>query len=178
MCPKLTGQAYISHFGGDPSSVTISGVSAGAGSVLHQDLGKGSSFTYLGIADQWVAYGGLLGESLFQSSIAASPYLPKQHAYNGWVPTQAYYAFAELAGCPVGPYRNVTEKLFDCLVSSDTASLQNASVEVSSSATFGTWGFLPVTDGIFVQDVPSRQLLERRLNGRNLLVGNNASTYA
>lgn len=40
---------------------------------------------------------------------------------------------------------------------------------------YGTWVFLPVTDGVFVQDEPSRQLLEQRVNGRNALVGNNAN---
>lgn len=42
-------QAYIELFGGDPSQVTISGVSAGGGSVMLQDI----------------AYGGTLGTSLF-----------------------------------------------------------------------------------------------------------------
>jgi carboxylesterase type B len=42
-------QAYIDLFGGDPEQVTISGVSAGAGSVMLQDI----------------AYGGTLGTSLF-----------------------------------------------------------------------------------------------------------------
>jgi hypothetical protein len=34
---------------------------------------------------------------------------------------------------------------------------------------------LPVTDGVFIQDVPSQQLLEKKVNGENLLVGNNAN---
>lgn len=124
-----------------------------------------------------IAYGGSLGESLFRSSIAASPYLPKQYAFNDWVPTQSYYAFAEAAGCPVRAYRSVNATIFDCLVSRDVATLSNASLEVSNAGTFGTWGFLPVTDGVFLQDVPSRQLLDKRLNGRSLLIGNNASAY-
>jgi carboxylesterase type B len=41
--------------------------------------------------------------------------------------------------------------------------------------TYGTWAFLPVTDGTLVQSLPSTQLLEKRVNGRSLLVGNNAN---
>ena len=32
-----------------------------------------------------------------------------------------------------------------------------------------------MTDGTFVQDLPSRQLLSKQVNGQNLLVGNNAN---
>lgn len=35
--------------------------------------------------------------------------------------------------------------------------------------------FLPVTDGTLIQDLPSQQLLRKQVNGRNLLVGNNAN---
>jgi carboxylesterase type B len=152
-------QSYITQFGGDPSAVTISGESAGAGSVMLLDM----------------AYGGSLGDSYFRNTIAASPYLPKQYAYNDWVPSQNYYAFADRAGCRIGAYGNASSTLFDCLVSKSTETLQNASSEVEATATYGTWAFLPVTDGVFVQDVPSAQLLEKRLNGRNALIGNNAN---
>ena len=56
----------------------------------------------------------------------------------------------------------------------DTATLINASAVISQSGTYGTWGFLPVTDGVFVQQTPSQQLLQKRVNGKNCLAGNNA----
>jgi carboxylesterase type B len=121
------------------------------------------------------AYGGTLGDSLFQNSIAASPYLPKQYGYKDWVPSQNYYAFANAAGCSITGYSNASNTIFDCLLSKDTATLQKASVAVTATVTFGTWAFLPVTDGSLVQSVPSSQLLEKRVNGRSLLVGNNAN---
>jgi carboxylesterase type B len=152
-------QTYIEQFGGNTSAVTISGESAGGGSVMLQDM----------------AYGGSLGDSLFRSTIAASPYLPKQYAYDHWIPSQNYYAFADRANCSVTAYGNASSTIFDCLVSQDTETLQSASVDVTNTATFGTWAFLPVTDDIFVQDEPSSQLLENRVNGRNALIGNNAN---
>ena len=81
----------ISIFGGNASQVTISGESAGGGSVMLQDI----------------AYGGSLGSSLFvnvslleirrsprglmfiHQTIAASPYLPMQYGYK--------------TGCPLNP---------------------------------------------------------------------------
>ena len=35
-------------------------------------------------------------------------------------------------------------------------------------------GFLPVTDGVFIQQSPSQQLLKKQVNGKNCLAGNNA----
>lgn len=156
-------QAYISQFGGDPHNVTIAGESAGGGSVMLHTMGQG----------------GALGTSLFQNAIAASPYLPLQFGYKDFEPTQSYYAFAAEAGCFNGTaYGNTRQNIFQCLLTKDTATLQQANVKVSASSFYGTWSFLPVTDGNYVQSVPSKQFNERKVNGKRLLVGNNGAEGA
>ena len=97
-------------------------------------------------------------------------YVAKQFNYNDKVPTQYYQAFAEAAGC-TGGSNTTNSTIFDCLVSADTAVLQNASGTVSESGDFGTFAFLPVTDGNFVQAAPSKQLLEKAVSGKRLLIG-------
>jgi len=154
-------QQYIHLFNGDPTRVTIAGESAGAGSVMLQDM----------------AYGGSLGTQLFENSIVASPYLPMQYGYKDWEPSQAYYAFAIAAGCPptTGYGAANSTPIFECLVSKDIETVTNASDLVSQSASYGTWAFLPVTDGVFIQDLPSRQLGRGQVNGLRIMSGNNAN---
>jgi carboxylesterase type B len=153
-------QRYIHLFGGDPTQVTIGGESAGAGSVMLQDI----------------AYGGTLGTTLFRNTFAASPYLPMQYEYNGFQPTQSYYAFAGAVGCgPTLPYGGRSQTIFECLQAKDVATLVNASATISQSGTYGTWAFLPVTDYNLIPALPSQALLKRRLNGLHILVGNNAN---
>lgn len=91
-----------------------------------------------------------------------------QHGYKDQAPTKSYMAFASAAGCPSDA------STFKCLVSKDSATLKNASYTVSVYGTYGTWAFLPVTDGTFLQDLPSHQLRKRRVNGRSILTGSNA----
>ena len=107
-------------------------------------------------------------------AIAASPYLPMQYGYADFIPSQSYYAFASALGCfgpPTLPQSNFSASIFQCLVGKDTESLQNASATISGSSRYGTWAFLPVTDGVFVQQLPSQQLLKKQVNGNRILVG-------
>ena len=56
-------------------------------------------------------------------------------------------------------------------MNADTAVLQKASAAVSVSGEFGTFAFLPVTDGNFIQAAPSQQLLQKAVSGKRLLIG-------
>lgn len=70
------------------------------------------------------------------------------------------------------PQSNITTtSIFHCLTTKDTVTLQNASAVVSGSGRFGTWGFLPVTDDTYIEQLPSQQLLKKQVNGANALVG-------
>ncbi|RYC64715.1 hypothetical protein CHU98_g1509 [Xylaria longipes] len=142
----------IHHFGGDPDRVTISGVSAGGGSVMLLAM----------------AYDGREGNALFQGLIASSPYLPTQWNFDDAWPTLSYQAFVEQAGC------SDAEVPFECLQSADTVVLQNASSQVSMSGNYGQWAFIPVTDGKLIRKRPSEQLvINRAVNGLRVLTGNN-----
>ena len=97
-----------------------------------------------------------------------------QYGYADFVPSQSYYAFASALGCfgpPALPQSNSSASIFQCLVGKDTEALQNASATISASSRYGTWAFLPVTDGVFTQQLPSQQLLKKQVNGNRLLVG-------
>ncbi|KAI1372566.1 alpha/beta-hydrolase [Hypoxylon crocopeplum] len=150
-------QKYIHLFGGDPEEVTIAGESAGGGSVM-----------LLGMA-----YGGADNTALFKGIIASSPYLPTQWEYDGTRPTDYYYRFADSVGCLTDGIE-ANGPVFECLVSADTVALQNASDYVSASGLYGQWAFIPVTDGTFIQERPTSQLLEGgELNGIRILSASN-----
>ncbi|KAL8709781.1 MAG: hypothetical protein Q9220_005567 [cf. Caloplaca sp. 1 TL-2023] len=119
---------------------------------------------------QWVqTYIGLFGGNSSQVTIAGV-------SAGDFVPTQFYYAFAAAVGCFNGlPQANANDSVFNCLVSKDTDALQNASATISGSGRYGVYGFLPVTDGTFIQQLPSQQLLTKKVNGKRILSGNNAN---
>lgn len=102
--------------------------------------------------------------------IAASPYTAPQFEYNDDIPKIHYHDFAARVGCYEG-MSSSEHSIFECLVRANTEELQYASSNISTSGAWGTWAFLPVTDGEFVQDLPSRQLLEKRVSGKRILSG-------
>ncbi|KAI1812597.1 carboxylesterase family protein [Poronia punctata] len=146
----------IHLFGGNPHEVTISGESAGGGSVMLLAM----------------ANGGREGDSLFKGLIPSSPYLPTQWDFDDSRPTLTYNAFVEQAGCT-----DAKSKL-RCLRSADTVVLQEASAVVSVGGNFGQWAFIPVTDGELIRERPTKQLLSKRVNGHRILTGNNENEGA
>ncbi|KAH6654742.1 acetylcholinesterase precursor [Truncatella angustata] len=146
-------QKNIHLFGGNKSEVTIYGISAGAGSVLHHSL----------------AYGGTQGNKLFKNGMAASPWLSRQYKYNDDFPTSLYEQFARLSGCG-----EENDKL-SCLRGKDNETLQRANNETNYAGPYGWWSFTPVIDGSFIQSLPSQQLFEKKeVNGQNMWVSYNA----
>lgn len=146
-------ETHIHKFGGDRNKITVSGESAGAGAVLHLSLSPKVRSKFQGIA--------------------ASPYLPGQHSYDGDVPTRRYYAFSAQAGC------GSSGKVLKCLRSADPKVLQLANYNVTvSGSVYRTWAFDPVTDGKFITKRPSQNLFEGNVNGRSILVGTNANEGA
>ncbi|OBT88219.1 hypothetical protein VE02_02423 [Pseudogymnoascus sp. 03VT05] len=107
--------------------------------------------------------GGTLGTALFRNAIVSSPYFPGQNKF---------YDFSVAAGCPS------SGSVFDCLLAKDSMTLQQASSQISTTQTYGTWAFLPVTDGTFIKQLRSKQLLAKKVNGKRILFGSNANEGA
>ncbi|KAJ1325622.1 acetylcholinesterase [Microdochium nivale] len=153
-------QQYIAHFGGDPRHVTIAGESSGAGSAVHQAL----------------AYGGR-DAGLFNNIYVSSPYLPSIYAFDNPLPVNHYYEFARLAGCvPKLSHEHRNKEVFECLVAADSSVLQNASQLIATTrGYFGSFAWVPVVDGNFIEDSPVCQLSRGAIAGKHVLVGTNAN---
>lgn len=91
------------------------------------------------------------------------------YSYADPFPKARYDKFVELAGCSKPAVNSST---FDCLVAADSEVLQNASGTVSTTlGYFGSFAFLPVIDGDYIQERPAAQLLRAKLNGKRVLIG-------
>ncbi|KAH6909222.1 Alpha/Beta hydrolase protein [Coprinopsis sp. MPI-PUGE-AT-0042] len=145
-------QQYISKFGGDPSQVTIWGQSAGAGSVL-QHL---------------IANGGNTNPPLFKSAISSSLFIPSQYPYDHRIPEGIYSQVVSLTGCS-----NSTSTL-ECLRKADVGKIQAANLQISSESFAGTFPWVPVVDGTFIEERPMKALQGGKINSRSVLAMTNA----
>lgn len=80
-----------------------------------------------------------------------------------------YRSLAGYAGCG-----DSSADLFDCLLKKDMTVISDAGEQVLSAANLLTWGFMPVTDGDLLKSAPSKQLQQKKVNGKKILVGVNS----
>lgn len=102
--------------------------------------------------------------------IASSPFLPAQYKVTDPQPNKAYNTFAAVSNC------SDSRDVFNCLVSADSQSLQQANYLVAGTgASYGSYVWLPVVDGTLIRERPHLQLMHGHTNGQIAMIGNNAN---
>lgn len=102
--------------------------------------------------------------------IASSPYLPPQLDVGDSSSNALFNKFALAALCPPA-----LPNTLSCLRSRNTIALQAANYRVGGSGSYGTFSFVPVVDGRFIQRRPTLELAAGRVNGENVLTSSNAN---
>jgi len=145
-------QKKIHLFGGDKNRVTVVGLSAGGGSIMHQIT----------------AYGDQKGKVPFQQAVPQSP---------GWAAVQSvvqqedtFQRYMELTN---------TSSLAELRALSSQALITANAQQVAYDTAFGTFVYGPVVDGLFSPQLPSQLLAQGRFNKNiRILVGHNSNEGA
>ncbi|KAL8820359.1 MAG: hypothetical protein Q9223_001408 [Gallowayella weberi] len=122
-------QDYIHWVGGDKTQVSAWGLSAGAGSILHQ----------------LVAFGGKQ-DPLFSKAVLQSPAFSPKFDRKGTL-EQTFQNFTELAGC--------AGKGVACLRAASAETLDRANTALNLQGPPGTFAVGPSTDGNLIRQLPS-----------------------
>ncbi|KAK1785168.1 hypothetical protein P4O66_018582, partial [Electrophorus voltai] len=142
----------IAAFGGDPSSVTLFGESAGAGSVGHHVLSSGSH--------------GLFSRAVLQSGTPNAAWAAVEAA-EAW---NRSLTLAQLLGCPLGPS---PDEGLACLQAADPEKIIALQFDVVRDPMIISVPFPPTVDGDFLPDMPDVLIQSGHFLKTNLLLGLN-----
>ncbi|KAJ7649060.1 alpha beta-hydrolase [Mycena polygramma] len=167
---------HISKFGGDASKVTIWGEPSALSSLFSKERATdstrpsvtGESAGAGSVLQHVVAHNGKTKPQLFRAAITSSTFLPSQYNYNDRIPELLYGEVVAQTNCS-----QATDTLI-CLRAADVNALENANLNISAAAFFGTYVFVPVVDGEFITQRPTISLAEKKVNGEALLSVTNA----
>lgn len=142
-------QQHIHKFGGDPSRVTIWGVSSGGGSVLQLAAARD----------------GTIGTQLFKNVIASSAFVPSQYAYNDPLVETLFTEAANQSNCPSSP----PSVALGCLRGAPASALKQTNLVINNAGFYGTFLFVPVVDGTFIVRPTAESFALSNINGQRLL---------
>ncbi|KAH1371363.1 hypothetical protein KXX35_006200 [Aspergillus fumigatus] len=150
----------IEAFGGDPSQVTLIGLSAGAHSIAHHIMNYD------------------LGTSLFHRAVLESGAATSRavHAYNAQIHETQFQEFITEAGCADRPQ----SEIINCLRRQPSSTIINASCTVFDRYNPSVrWAFQPVIDGELVKTRPIDAWHSGKWNKMPILTGfnTNEGTY-